>query len=206
MLVGVLSTHSLLLLLIKTRGAIFALCRTLGLGVCVLKTEYIRFLLLIESIWCSVQCNNTNIKFQDSCMWLFAVYQVEVATQSGRYYRVERRYSAFHSLNKECKRQYHGQAHRIAEFPPKRIRNTSAKVLESRRTGLEHYIQSLVRLSPTPPQLIAFLELPPRYKTLIGETTISSYLFEFLSQPWGWRKLPWSCDWVQAGSSTRGLW
>ena len=96
------------------------------------------------------------------------MYQVEVATQSGRYYRVERRYSAFHSLNKECKRQYHGgQAHRIAEFPPKRIRNTSAKVLESRRTGLEHYIQSLVRLSPTPPQLIAFLELPPRYETLI---------------------------------------
>ena len=94
------------------------------------------------------------------------MYQVEVATQSGRYYRVERRYSAFHSLNKECKRQYHGQAHRIAEFPPKRIRDTSAKVLESRRTGLEHYIQSLVRLSPTPPQLIAFLELPPRYVTL----------------------------------------
>ena len=88
-----------------------------------------------------------------------------MATQSGRYYRVERRYSAFHSLNKECKRQYHGQSHRIAEFPPKRIRNTSAKVLESRRTGLEHYIQSLVRLSPTPPQLIAFLELPPRYVT-----------------------------------------
>jgi len=95
--------------------------------------------------------------------------QVEVATQSGRYYRVERRYSAFHSLNKECKRQYHGgQAHRIAEFPPKRIRNTSAKVLESRRTGLEHYIQSLVRLSPTPPQLIAFLELPPSLE--VGES------------------------------------
>jgi len=96
------------------------------------------------------------------------VYQVEVATQWGRYYRVERRYSAFHSLNKECKRQYHGQAHRIAEFPPKRIRNTSAKVLESRRTGLEHYIQSLVRLSPTPPQLIAFLELPPSLE--VGES------------------------------------
>ena len=171
-----------------------------------LSSEHIHFLLLIQSTRCSFQCNNTNIKFQDSCMWLFAVYQVEVATQSGRYYRVERRYSAFHSLNKECKRQYHGQAHRIAEFPPKRIRNTSAKVLESRRTGLEHYIQSLVRLSPTPPQLIAFLELPPRYETLIGETTMGSYLFEFLSQLWGRRKLPWSCDWVQARSSTGGLW
>jgi len=93
------------------------------------------------------------------------VYQVEVTTQSGRYFRVERRYSAFHSLNKECKRQYQSQAHKLTEFPPKRIRNTSAKVLESRRTGLEHYIQSLARLSPTPPQLIAFLELPPSLET-----------------------------------------
>ena len=135
-------------------------------------------------------------------MWLFAVYQVEVATQSGRYYRVERRYSAFHSLNKECKRQYHGQAHRIAEFPPKRIRNTSAKVLESRRTGLEHYIQSLVRLSPTPPQLIAFLELPPRYVAL----QIEIYYDLLPRQPWGWRKLPWSCDRVQTRPSTGCRW
>ena len=42
-----------------------------------------------------------------------------------------------------------------------------SQVLESRRTGLEHYIQSLVRLSPIPPQLIAFLELPPRWTSTI---------------------------------------
>jgi len=88
------------------------------------------------------------------------VYQVEVTTQSGRYFRVERRYSAFHSLNKECKKQGVYQRHHIAEFPPKRIRNTSAKVLESRRTGLEHFIQSLAKIVPTPPQLIHFLDLP----------------------------------------------
>ena len=37
--------------------------------------------------------------YQDALLYvtgLFAVYQVEVATHSGRYYRVERRYSAFH--------------------------------------------------------------------------------------------------------------
>lgn len=108
------------------------------------------------------------------------VYQVEVTTQSGRYFRVERRYSAFHSLNKECKRQYQGQVHRLAEFPPKRIRNTSAKVLESRRTGLEHYIQSLARLSPTPPQLIAFLELPP---SLESKESYHSAVLGFTSDP-----------------------
>ena len=61
----------------------------------------------------------------------------------------------------QCLR-YHSQSQggHIAEFPPKRIRNTSAKVLESRRTGLEHYIQSLAKIVPTPPQLITFLELP----------------------------------------------
>jgi len=115
------------------------------------------------------------------------VYQVEVTTQSGRYFRVERRYSAFHSLNKECKKQgvyqrYHSQSQggNVAEFPPKRIRNTSAKVLESRRTGLEHYIQSLARIVPTPPQLTAFLELP----VSTGETeSYSSQVFGFKEDP-----------------------
>ena len=66
------------------------------------------------------------------------VYQVEVTTQTGHYYRAERRYSAFHSLNKQAKKLGLGP---LSEFPPKRIRNTSAKVLESRRKGLEHFIQ-----------------------------------------------------------------
>ena len=63
---------------------------------------------------------------------------MEVTTQTGHYYRVERRYSAFHSLNKQAKKLGLGP---LSEFPPKRIRNTSAKVLESRRKGLEHFIQ-----------------------------------------------------------------
>jgi len=115
------------------------------------------------------------------------VYQVEVTTQSGRYFRVERRYSAFHSLNKECKKQgvyqrYYSQSRggQIAEFPPKRIRNTSAKVLESRRTGLEHYIQSLAKIVPTPPQLIAFLELPA---STGDNESYSSQVFGFKEDP-----------------------
>lgn len=83
------------------------------------------------------------------------VYQVEVTTQSGRYYRVERRYSAFHALHKECRKYYPTR-----EFPPKKIRNTSAKVLESRRAALEHYIQGLAKVRPIPAKLTNFLELP----------------------------------------------
>jgi len=108
------------------------------------------------------------------------VYQVEVTTQSGRYFRVERRYSAFHSLNKECKKQGVYQRFHIAEFPPKRIRNTSAKVLESRRTGLEHFIQSLAKITPTPPQLIAFLELPV---STVETESYNSQVFGFKDDP-----------------------
>ena len=97
------------------------------------------------------------------------VYQVEVTTQTGNYYRVERRYSAFHSLNKQCKKS--GFQH-LAEFPPKRIRNTSAKVLESRRKGLEHFIQSLARVSPTPALLLAFLELP---ESAVNKEALNNY-------------------------------
>ena len=97
------------------------------------------------------------------------VYQVEVTTQRGNYYRVERRYSAFHSLNKQCKKS--GIQH-LAEFPPKRIRNTSAKVLESRRKGLEHFIQSLARTNPPPGLLLSFLELSD---TTVTKETLNNY-------------------------------
>ena len=39
----------------------------------------------------------------------------------------------------ECRKYYS-----TATFPPKRIRNTTARVLESRRAGLEQYIQVIV--------------------------------------------------------------
>jgi len=108
------------------------------------------------------------------------VYQVEVTTQSGSYFRVERRYSAFHSLHKECKKRYGSQMNLLPEFPPKKLRNTSARVLESRRTGLEHYIQGLAKLVPTPPQLIAFLDIPTAEGT---QETYTTQVFGFSSDP-----------------------
>ena len=101
-------------------------------------------------------------------MLLVSVYQVEVTTQTGHYYRVERRYSAFHSLNKQAKKLGLGP---LSEFPPKRIRNTSAKVLESRRKGLEHFIQSLAKLQPVPQLLLSFLELPASLYSVTSAVT-----------------------------------
>ena len=95
-------------------------------------------------------------------MSLVSVYQVEVTTQTGHYYRLERRYSAFHSLNKQAKKLGLGP---LSEFPPKRIRHTSAKVLESRRKGLEHFIQSLAKL------LLSFLELPASLYSVTSAVT-----------------------------------
>ena len=60
----------------------------------------------------------------------------------------------------------------LAEFPPKRIRNTSAKVLESRRKGLEHFIQSLARVTPTPALLLTFLELP---ESAVNSEAVNNY-------------------------------
>ena len=93
---------------------------------------------------------------------------MEVTTQTGHYYRVERRYSAFHSLNKQAKKLGLGP---LSEFPPKRIRNTSAKVLESRRKGLEHFIQSLAKLQPVPELLLSFLELPASLYSVTSAVT-----------------------------------
>ena len=52
------------------------------------------------------------------------------------------------------------KSYRTPEFPPKRLHNTSRKVLEQRRQGLESYVQYFVRMNPTPKPLLDFLEVP----------------------------------------------
>ena len=54
----------------------------------------------------------------------YTVFIVEVTTVSGRYFLVEKRYSAFHALNRKCREIYHLEA----EFPPKKLSNSSSKV------------------------------------------------------------------------------
>ena len=104
-----------------------------------------------------------------------------MTTETGNYFRLEKRYSAFHSLNKHCKKsgiQY------LAEFPPKTIRNTSAKVLESRRKGLEHFIQSLARTSPTSSLLLSFLELQDTAVTSEAVNNYNTQVMGFSKDPY----------------------
>lgn len=81
------------------------------------------------------------------------VYILEVC-YTGRVHKIEKRYSAFHSLYKELRKAYP-----TAEFPPKRLRNTTSKVLETRRAGLESWLHSTLLFEPTPPALLAFLQV-----------------------------------------------
>lgn len=81
------------------------------------------------------------------------VYTVEVC-YLGKVHRIEKRYSAFHSLYKELRKLYP-----TAEFPPKRLRNTTSKILETRRSGLELWLHSVLLLQPSPPALLAFLQV-----------------------------------------------
>ena len=54
----------------------------------------------------------------------------------------------FLQLKKDC---------HTAPFPPKRVRNSSPKVLEQRRAALEIYMQKMLRLASTKQQVLNFL-------------------------------------------------
>ena len=63
------------------------------------------------------------------------------------------------------------------EFPPKKLRNTSPKVLETRRLSLEHYIQSLIRqfqkqYQPLPQVLLDFLDLYSHLPNKVSEARV----------------------------------
>jgi hypothetical protein len=54
------------------------------------------------------------------------------------------------------------RSYRTPEFPPKRLRNSSSKVLELRRQLLEKYIKIMVAAKPVPEALLQFLDVPQR--------------------------------------------
>ena len=49
------------------------------------------------------------------------------------------------------------------EFPPKKLRNTSQKMLSTRRQHLEKYMQNVVRIAPIPKALLDFLQVSEQY-------------------------------------------
>lgn len=113
------------------------------------------------------------------------VYSVE-ATESGVCHRLERRYRAFLALHKSVKRVFGNRTPAgLPPFPPKRLRNMNPKLLEQRRSGLEHYLQDVARVPSLSNQLLSFLELPNPPSTAVSNASIDSDDQEFkpLHQP-----------------------
>lgn len=97
----------------------------------------------------------------------FTVYPVEVYN-NGRSHCVERRYRDFYELHSELKRTLTSSA--LPDFPPKKIRNLTSRVIEERRLRLQTYLQTLLSHPPLPPPLVSFLELDGDADSLPTET------------------------------------
>lgn len=65
----------------------------------------------------------------------FTVYNIEVF-YNGKCIKLQRRYRDFHELHKALRKEV-----RTPEFPPKKVRNLSTKLIELRRQALESYLQ-----------------------------------------------------------------
>ncbi|KAL8197172.1 UNVERIFIED_CONTAM: hypothetical protein K2H54_014650 [Gekko kuhli] len=82
------------------------------------------------------------------------VFKVDVFC-NGRKHTLEKRYSEFHALHKRIKKRC-----KVPDFPPKRVPNWMAKVMEQRRQGLEAYLQGIVLHNrQLPRELLDFLKL-----------------------------------------------
>ncbi|KAJ0057322.1 hypothetical protein NL108_002280, partial [Boleophthalmus pectinirostris] len=66
------------------------------------------------------------------------VFKIEVII-NGRQHTIEKRYSEFHTLHKLLKKTI-----KPPDIPSKHVRNWVPKVLEQRRQGLEHYLQTII--------------------------------------------------------------
>ncbi|KAK3922629.1 Sorting nexin-24 [Frankliniella fusca] len=83
------------------------------------------------------------------------VYTVDVEV-GGRHRCVEKRYSQFHSLHRQLRKEY-----QTPSFPPKRVRCSQPRLLEQRRRGLELYLRTLFLQSAScRSQILSFLGLP----------------------------------------------
>ncbi|XP_054858139.1 sorting nexin-22 isoform X2 [Eublepharis macularius] len=82
------------------------------------------------------------------------VFKVDVLC-NGRKHTLEKRYSEFLALHKRIKKRC-----KVPDFPPKRVPNWMAKVMEQRRQGLEAYLQGILLYNrELPKDLLDFLKL-----------------------------------------------
>merc|ERR1712241_885985 len=85
---------------------------------------------------------------------------IERPERMASFYHIERRYSAFLQLHNELRKKYRLPC----AFPPKKLRNNTSKVLETRKNQLEQYLQAFVKQCqksyvPLPQVLLDFLQV-----------------------------------------------
>jgi len=82
----------------------------------------------------------------------FTMYSIQVYC-NGRSHSVSRRYKDFHELHSDLKRSLDS----VPDFPPKKLRNLSPRVIQERTLLLERYLQALLSQSVIHPSLQTFL-------------------------------------------------
>jgi len=85
---------------------------------------------------------------------------IERQERMASFYHIERRYSAFLQLHNELRKR----CRLPCAFPPKKLRNNTVKVLETRKNQLEQYLQAIVKqcqktYKPLPQVLLDFLQV-----------------------------------------------
>ncbi|XP_057300347.1 sorting nexin-24-like [Hydractinia symbiolongicarpus] len=99
----------------------------------------------------------------------YTVYCIEVI-HNGKIVQVERRYSEFYDIYRKLQKIID----RKISFPPKRVLNKDGKLLETRRKGLQFYLQAVLHLfqDDIPERLLNFLELRDFYDEEIEDNTL----------------------------------
>jgi len=103
----------------------------------------------------------------------YHTYRIEIH-HNDEVLHLDRRYSDFLQLHKELRRQFGSD---IPLFPPKKVRNSSIKVLESRRTSLEHYLQTMLTFSPIPKEVLGFLNIHNSRRNQFPKAETSGSIF-----------------------------
>ncbi|KAJ1521195.1 hypothetical protein ONE63_002885 [Megalurothrips usitatus] len=111
------------------------------------------------SRWCGTMndLHILNFRLVDSVPTEKPYYVYTVDVQVGSNHRcVEKRYSQFHSLHRQLRKQF-----QTPSFPPKKVRCSQPRLLEQRRRGLELYLRTLFQQSAScRSHILKFLDLP----------------------------------------------
>lgn len=108
----------------------------------------------------SVTIQSCITKFEDEVKKRnkFTAFVIELRTQTGLQWVVERRFSEFFKLNNDLKTRY--EELKLFRFPKKQwFSSFATQTVEQRRRVLELYLQEILCLQPRPVELNTFLDI-----------------------------------------------